>query len=317
MRLSWMVYPAALRFRGADFDGDFAMPSKESLCCIEHMFGMARCKIDWVRVLAYRDEGHTLAECQRQFGFHADAWYKAIRRGTIVPGPAARHGGQLQYDWNAVARYYDAGHSYRECRERFGFAYDSWGRAVRRGDIRPREQRWTLEHILATSKSRWTIKRRLLEAGILVNQCEECGISEWRGNPLVIQIDHRNGVNDDHRVENLRMLCPNCHSQTETYGARNRKLKRSLISFLIIEKTNPGSVNGRRGASEVLNVGSSPAPGVFFLALSSRGLGRRPLTAVTRVRIPLGLPKGPRSRAYRRSPASAVGYIDNRHPLLV
>lgn len=188
---------------------------------------MARCKFDWVRVLVYRDEGHTLAECQRRFGFRADAWYKAIRRGKIVPGPAARHVGQLQYDWSVVSRYYDGGHSFRECREHFGFAYDSWRRAVRRGDIQPRGQRWTLEKLLRDGLDNSTIKRRLVEAGLLANVCSECGLSEWRGKRLAVQIDHINGDPRDNRLANLRMLCPNCHSQTETFGSKNIKRKRT------------------------------------------------------------------------------------------
>jgi hypothetical protein len=68
---------------------------------------------------------------------------------------------------------------------------------------------------------RSTIKRRLLNFGILRNTCDECGICEWRGRPLSVQIDHINGDRNDHRIENLRMLCPNCHSQTEIFGGRN------------------------------------------------------------------------------------------------
>ena len=47
-----------------------------------------------------------------------------------------------------------------------------------------------------------------------------CGISEWQGKPLSIQIDHINGLNDDYRLENLRMLCANCHSLTPTSRRR-------------------------------------------------------------------------------------------------
>jgi Zn finger protein HypA/HybF involved in hydrogenase expression len=66
------------------------------------------------------------------------------------------------------------------------------------------------------------LKRRLLAAGILKAECAECGISSWRGAPLALVLDHVNGVNDDHRLENLRLLCPNCDSQTPTFAGRNK-----------------------------------------------------------------------------------------------
>ena len=72
------------------------------------------------------------------------------------------------------------------------------------------------------------LKKLLLQHGLKENKCEKCGITEWCGEPIVIQLDHVNGRSDDHRLENLRMLCPNCHSQTETYGGRNRKNEKLL-----------------------------------------------------------------------------------------
>ena len=44
---------------------------------------------------------------------------------------------------------------------------------------------------------------------------------KWQGQDLSLQLDHINGVNNDHRVKNLRFLCPNCYSQTDTYGGKN------------------------------------------------------------------------------------------------
>jgi 5-methylcytosine-specific restriction endonuclease McrA len=131
--------------------------------------------------------------------------------------------GIFKYDWELVQRYYDEGHGYVECRKRFGFAKDTWIKAVRRRSIIVRPRQWTISRVLQNSRSRYTVKRRLLNAGILKNVCEECGLFEWRGRPISIQLDHRNGIRNDHRLENLRMLCPNCHSQTETYAARNRR----------------------------------------------------------------------------------------------
>ena len=52
-------------------------------------------------------------------------------------------------------------------------------------------------------------------------KCSICFISEWNGKPIVLEIDHINGINSDNRVENLRYVCPNCHSQTSTYKGKN------------------------------------------------------------------------------------------------
>ena len=67
------------------------------------------------------------------------------------------------------------------------------------------------------------VKKRYLEEGLLENKCAWCGIKdEWNGKPITLQLDHINGINNDHRLENVRILCPNCHSQTETYCGRGK-----------------------------------------------------------------------------------------------
>jgi 5-methylcytosine-specific restriction endonuclease McrA len=131
-----------------------------------------------------------------------------------------------RYDWAEIQRYYDEEHTYRECREKFGFAANSWTKAIQRGVLRPRPRTKPFEVVLISKSSRWAKKAKLIREGLLENRCSECGISHWRGKPLAIQIDHINGRGDDWRLENLRMLCPNCHSQTETFGGRNIRLRR-------------------------------------------------------------------------------------------
>lgn len=180
----------------------------------------------WTEVQRFYDEGHGFVECQDRFRFSHTAWVKAIRRGELRAKPAPYRDRRRKYDWSEVQRYYDEGHTYRQCKAKFGFNSASWWKARLRGEITTRPFGAPLPELLIQGKSRHNIKMRLIKAGILENRCQECGLTEWRGRRLAVQIDHINGVNDDNRLENLRMLCPNCHSQTETYGSRNRKTAR-------------------------------------------------------------------------------------------
>ena len=75
------------------------------------------------------------------------------------------------------------------------------------------------------------LKVKLLKSGLKSNDCEECGQNEiWNNKKLIMHLDHINGKSDDHRIENLKMLCPNCHSQTETYAGRNKSNERRTKS---------------------------------------------------------------------------------------
>lgn len=67
------------------------------------------------------------------------------------------------------------------------------------------------------------LKRRLLAEGIKNHICESCGLSEWKDNPIALELHHLNGNNRDNRLENLMLLCPNCHALTESYRGRNKK----------------------------------------------------------------------------------------------
>ena len=74
-----------------------------------------------------------------------------------------------------------------------------------------------------SATSRAVVRRRLLETGKLPYRCAICPIIDTHnGLPLALHLDHKNGVNNDHRLRNLRWLCPNCHSQTATYAGRNK-----------------------------------------------------------------------------------------------
>lgn len=77
-----------------------------------------------------------------------------------------------------------------------------------------------VEHSTYTRNS---LKKRLIDDKILPYLCAGCGCEpEWMGKPLVLILDHINGVNDDNRIENLRFVCPNCNSQLPTFCGRNK-----------------------------------------------------------------------------------------------
>jgi 5-methylcytosine-specific restriction endonuclease McrA len=183
---------------------------------------------DWAIVQKYHDGGHGFVECQKYFGFSHAAWVKAVKRGTLMTKDTPFVDRRRKYDWAEVQQYYDEGHSVRGCIAHFGFTLQTWQKARLRGEITSRKHGMPIAQLLQGRRRRGHVKVRLLREGLLSNQCEHCGLTEWRGRPLSMHIDHINGVRDDHRLENLRMLCPNCHSQTETYGGRNAKLRGDL-----------------------------------------------------------------------------------------
>jgi len=81
-----------------------------------------------------------------------------------------------------------------------------------------------IENILVEKSTfnRSHLKERILSEKIMEYKCSVCGNSGyWNNNKLVLQLEHKNGIHNDNRLENLCFLCPNCHSQTKTYCGRN------------------------------------------------------------------------------------------------
>lgn len=137
--------------------------------------------------------------------------------------------------------------SYAEILRELGYLSQT-GALYRCLKSRIEKENLNVEHINKTNKGRIFEKRRLTKEEFLEklpfknkiyrddraklikfeiiesSKCSLCGQGrEWNQKPLVLQIDHINGINSDNRIENLRFLCPNCHSQTETFGTKNLK----------------------------------------------------------------------------------------------
>ena len=171
-------------------------------------------------------EGLTQAEIAEQIGVSRPTVCFHMRRlGVSAKVQFAR-----RYDWEEIRAFYEEGHSRNECMRRFGFSREAWYDAIKRGAIesRPRRTPTSLMLVKDSSYNRYHLKIRLLSEGLKPERCEGCGVTEWGGLPLAFELHHINGDGRDNRIENLQLLCPNCHSQTDTWGGRNKGRRADL-----------------------------------------------------------------------------------------
>lgn len=104
------------------------------------------------------------------------------------------------------------------------------------GHLRGKTHNWTKsrplkEILIKNSDFLWNdkIKKKILKANLLNYECSNCKINEWLGKKLSLHLDHINGICNDNRIENLRFLCPNCHSQTETFCSKSKTIGRAKL----------------------------------------------------------------------------------------
>lgn len=134
------------------------------------------------------------------------------------------------YDWGSVKEYLK-NHGVRETIRYFGMSKRSFQKAVERGVIANKPIVFDVSKHFVPGKARHALKRGLKVLGISY-ECAvtECKASTWLGKPLSLQLDHIDGNKKNNDPSNLRLLCPNCHSQTKTFAGRNTaRFKAKLI----------------------------------------------------------------------------------------
>jgi hypothetical protein len=183
------------------------------------MSGMNPGKRD--QIVALLRDGKSYKEIAAQVGCSRSVIsYHAKQIGLAKP--------RAKHDWAEIQAYYDVGHGQRECIRHFGLDHGTWDKARKTGRIITQDRRLSVDELTRPGRGtrRSHLKGRLIRAGVLRPACYECGLTEWRGRPLTLVLDHINGVNDDNNPINLRLLCPNCNSQTDTFSGRNIVKKR-------------------------------------------------------------------------------------------
>jgi hypothetical protein len=170
-------------------------------------------------------EGKNNPEIIRELGISAPTISYHRKKLGLSISKFSKH-----YDWNKVNSYINNGHNLTECCKEFGMNKSAFFKARQRKDIEYKMIQLNLaEYSLLVQGRRncSSIRRGLLNRMKKEGydfKCIECGIgSEWNGKLLTLQLDHIDGDGKNHSLNNLRIICPNCHSQTETFSGRNVK----------------------------------------------------------------------------------------------
>ncbi len=99
------------------------------------------------------------------------------------------------------------------------FRGQAWNKGRKSGPVRPLEDYLSNRYPISS----YRLKVRLTHEGIFTWRCNQCGGTAWLCQPIPLELEHRDGNPGNNLLDNLELLCPNCHAQTPTYRSRNRK----------------------------------------------------------------------------------------------
>ena len=168
----------------------------------------------------YKEITALTGKCKATISYRA----KKLNKGqTVNPKFAVR------YDWKEIAEY-AKDHTRKECMKKFGFGEASWTKSAKAGRVLRKSTEIPLEKIAVKNSTyhRGSLKARIIKENLIPYICRCGNTGKWKGKKLVLQLEHKNGIHNDHRFSNLEFLCPNCHSQTETFAGKTKQYKRPV-----------------------------------------------------------------------------------------
>lgn len=134
---------------------------------------------------------------------------------------------RAKYDWKKVQLSINAGNKFFQIKKEFGMSLAALSKARKDGRIVYRQKyQMTSQELIDNIKckishsDRKLLRKKLIEEGMQY-ECKECGLKEWNGKKISLELDHIDGDARNNNVNNFRLLCPNCHSQTPTWRGRN------------------------------------------------------------------------------------------------
>lgn len=178
------------------------------------------------QIVELRKQGKPCSEIAVIVGKSTRAVQQAVFRAKLSFVVDSNSPSGKRYDWEAVQDYYDSGHDRYACLEEFKITPTAWDTARKTGRLKlrpksPREDVFKVRKFRSSTQLRYHLRK----LGWLKNKCALCPTTTtWNGKPLVLQIDHMDGDHANNSLGNLRELCPNCHTQTDNYGSKNKRV---------------------------------------------------------------------------------------------
>lgn len=194
--------------------------------------------VNWESIQQDHDSGIVIEELCQKYGINRNWFTQAKREGRFVGRRRKNYErAASNFNWEDIQRYYDETHDPRKCCRHFGCTWLTFCFAVKTNKIKIIKRSLSPQDLDKRKLVAGTVAKHVLVKHGLPYVCARCGINHWNDQLLVLQIHHKNGNRFDHRKDNVILLCPNCHSQTDNFGGKKTPSSTfmKLVTQMVLE----------------------------------------------------------------------------------